>query len=70
MTILRTITCDLCGKEYTEREVGTGFPGWCVVQGIAKDNDPTGQSTFCPTHKERIAELIQELDKEIKLGGD
>lgn len=75
MSIRRVIKCEGCGTEYREADFGTGFPGWCIIQGVAKEPPPQdrpmrqedGQSTFCPSCKMLVAEF---LDNEFWQSGD
>ena len=66
MSILRTIKCDLCGATHTEVDNGSGFPGWCIIQGIGlkerKEDDNWEyehlNTTLCPEHTSHLTALI------------
>ena len=68
MSLLRTIKCDLCGATYTEEDNGSGFPGWCIIQGIGlkekKPDEPFEyghmNTTLCPEHTTKLTNLITE----------
>lgn len=68
MSILRTIKCDLCDEQETEKDNGTGWPGWCILQGISLKNPENVETytyehfntTLCPSHTTRLNALITE----------
>lgn len=72
--ILRTICCDVCGATYTETDKGSGFPGWAIIQGIAAKEPEEGEPltdanmsmAMCCKCKERAAEFIDSMQKEVK----
>jgi len=59
MTILRTITCDICGKTETEKTTNSGWMGWGAVQGINFNGEPT--PNVCPEHIAQIADFMDKL---------
>lgn len=70
MAILRTITCYVCGKQYTETQYGEGFPNWGIIQGLV--NVETGEvgAEVCPEHNILVFKYLDKLKKENKNGMD
>jgi len=73
MPMLRTGKCDLCERIETEKVYGSGWEGWCIIQGIAakapEDGVPlTTENTsmmLCPFHKDQVSEFINKLQEEM-----
>jgi len=59
MTVRRTIRCDICKVEYTEREPGDGFPNWGQLHGISLNG--VQNPNLCPEHLHALAERADEL---------
>lgn len=57
--ILRTIRCDICGQQYTEKSDGSGFPGWGALQGIKLDDTPN--PSLCPEHLAAMADHLDSI---------
>ena len=70
MSILRTIRCDLCGKEETEKDNGAGWKGWAIIQGVSLKNPEDVQTytfehfntTLCPEHTIILTKKITEIE--------
>lgn len=63
--INRTIICDVCGKQQTEKTPGEGWRGWGHVNGVILDGVET--PSLCPTHLAKVMEYIEELKEEVVL---
>ena len=59
MSMYRTVKCDICGEEYTEKEYGAGFPEWMLINGIVLDG--ISEIWICPTHRDMIADYVDNL---------
>ena len=59
MTMLRTVICNICDRQYTEESYGAGFAGWMQVNGIILNGDD--QVWLCPDHKAEVADYIDNI---------
>jgi len=59
MALKRTVVCDVCNKEYTDKSFGSGFPDWMQVNGILLDGNAV--VWFCVEHKALVADFIDKL---------
>ena len=59
MSILRTIKCDVCGKEQTEKTPNQGWSGWGALQGVKMDE--IDNPNLCPEDLAKIADFIDEV---------
>lgn len=60
----RTIVCDVCGAQYTERTHGEGFPGWGGLVGVfitTNAGHRIDNPDLCPKHKGEVAQLVCDM---------
>lgn len=65
--LIRTIQCDVCGEECTEKNENDGWPGWGALQGIALDG--RANPSLCPKHLAAAATFLDDLKQEIESNG-
>lgn len=60
MSIVRTITCNICGAKSTEEKMGDGWQGWGILTG---KQGPNGELEFalCPDHVNAVFEFVDNL---------
>lgn len=71
MPMLRVIKCTICNIEKQELDMGSGFPGWCIINGIGeKEPEPNKPLTnenmtsyYCPECRSKISEFITNLQE-------
>lgn len=59
MSIKKTVCCDICGKEYTEKNPNDGFPNWGQIMGINLNG--TDNPYVCPYHLAEVADFIDNM---------
>ena len=68
MAILRTIRCDVCGKEEREAGENTGWPGWGGLQGIVFNG--VANPNLCPDDLRKTAAFVDALTTAKPANGD
>ena len=62
MSILRTIRCDICGKEELEPATNAGWQGWGALHGV-RLNDADNPN-LCPDCLGKVAEFANKIGGE------
>lgn len=70
----RIASCDICGHEQQELRVGTGWPGWAIVQGVGarepkKDTplDSINTETYlCPECTDILSRFMTSMQENYK----
>ena len=60
MSIVRKITCDVCGTATIENAMGDGWEGWGILTGKQGPNGET-ELALCPDHLDMVFEFINNL---------
>lgn len=59
MSVLRTIECDSCGHQQTEKTTGEGWQGWGCIRGVSLNG--VGDPNFCPSCLFKIMTFVDDM---------